>query len=177
MPVTDQGVHKDYYKLIPRVLIFVTREDSVLLLKGSPNKQLWANLFNGIGGQVERGEDVETAARREFKEETGLDLINPWLCAVITIDTDKLTGIGLYVFRGEVSDEEPKPSGEGNLEWIPANQLNTLPLVEDLLVLLPRILKMQTEDIPLSVHYYYNDKNQLVVKFNSGTFSTINKTI
>ena len=51
--------------LIPRTLIFLTCRDLVLLLKGAPHKRLWANRYNGIGGHIERGEDVLTAAQRD----------------------------------------------------------------------------------------------------------------
>ena len=66
MPSSDQGVTHDRYTLIPRTLIFLTRGERVLLLKGAPHKRLWANRYNGVGGHIERGEDVLTSARREL---------------------------------------------------------------------------------------------------------------
>jgi 8-oxo-dGTP diphosphatase len=72
MPGSDQVVSRDRYSLIPRCLIFLQRADEVLLFKGSPDKRLWPGRYNGVGGHIERGEDVLSAARRELLEETGL---------------------------------------------------------------------------------------------------------
>jgi 8-oxo-dGTP diphosphatase len=145
------------------VLIFVTRGDSILLIKGSPQKPLWANLYNGIGGHVEKGEDILSAARREFFEETGLNLLSPWLCALVTIDTGKDTGIGMYVFRGEVSSKKPKASSEGSLEWIPLGEIQYIPLVEDLPILIPQIIKMKRNSPPLFLHYNYDEHDTLII--------------
>ena len=61
----EQGVSKNRYQLIPRCLIFIRKDDSFLLIKGASNKKIWANKFNGIGGHIEKGEDIKSAAQRE----------------------------------------------------------------------------------------------------------------
>lgn len=165
MPVADQGVFQERYQLIPRVLVFATRGESVLLLKGNPNKRLWANLYNGVGGHVEKGEDILTAARREFQEETGAALLDAFLAAIVTIDTGEDTGIGMYVFIGSASDGELIDSNEGKLEWHPIDQVLNLPLVEDLPKLLPKILDLSPTNQPLYIQYFYTSDDELEMRF------------
>jgi 8-oxo-dGTP diphosphatase len=166
MPVTDQGVSQDRYQLIPRTLIFITRGESVLLLKGASDKRIWANRYNGVGGHVEKGEDVISAARRELKEETGLQIDDLWLAGTITVDTDQSIGIGIFVIKGLSPDGELQPSQEGQLEWVPFDQIHTKDLVDDLPILLPRVIKQTIQDHPFSARYFYDEKDKLVVKFS-----------
>jgi len=166
MPAADQGVDPSRYALIPRVLIFLTWGENVLLLKGAPGKRVWANLYNGIGGHIERGEDVLTGAQRELYEETGLSISDLWLCGVVTVDTGQNLGIGIFVLRGQVSQGDIVASQEGVPEWISKSRIGELPLVEDLYTLLPRIFAARREDPPFFAQYTYDLDDRLVIRLN-----------
>lgn len=164
MPRSDQGVYNDRYQVIPRCLIFITREDSVLLIKGNPHKRLWANLFNGIGGHIEFGEDILTAAQRELREETGLTVDDMWLCGNVMVDASEKTGISIFIFRGTYQGGDLISSEEGELEWVSQASLADLPMVEDLYALLPRIISLQKGQPPLIAHTSYDSNDQMVLK-------------
>jgi 8-oxo-dGTP diphosphatase len=164
MPATDQGSLTGRYMLVPRVLIFVTDGDKVLLIRGAAHKRLWANLYNGVGGHIERGEDVLSAGRRELLEETGLSA-ELRLCGVITIDAGPEAGIGMYILRGERPQGELTGSAEGAAEWVALANLAGLPLVEDLPVLLGRVLQMQAGDPPFSGHTWYGEDGRMMIRF------------
>jgi 8-oxo-dGTP diphosphatase len=149
--------------IIPRTAIFLRRGDSYLLLKGAPTKRLWANKYNGLGGHVERGEDVLSAAKRELLEETGLRA-ELWLCGTLIVDAGE-RGIGLYIFSGVCLEGEPQPSEEGTAEWVKYGEISQLPIVEDLPVLLPKIHAMKRGDPPFFARSYYDVDGKLVVKF------------
>jgi 8-oxo-dGTP diphosphatase len=163
MPRSDQGINRDRYAVIPRTAVFLRRGDSFLLLKGAPTKRLWANKYNGLGGHVEKGEDVLSAAKRELLEETGLTA-DLWLCGVLLVDAGEI-GIALYLFSGESLEGEPATSKEGTAEWMPFDRIAELPVVEDLPALLSRIRHMRRGDPPFSARSFYDEREQLIVEF------------
>src|SRR5262245_52665078 len=128
MPKPDQAISKNRYTVIPRAGIFLRRGDSYLLLKGAPTKRIWPNKYNGLGGHIEKGENILTAAKREMLEESSLNA-DLWLCGTVIIDAGE-TGICLFLFTGECLEGEPQPSSEGMPEWIPYDSIPELPVVE-----------------------------------------------
>lgn len=171
MPVEDQGAGLNRYRIIPRVLIFIFNQNAVLLIKGVPHKRLWANRYNGIGGHVERGEDILSAAQRELREESGLVMQNLRLCGIVMVDAGPDGGIGLFVYKGESDTRDVVHSEEGAIEWIPVSDLDRYPLVEDLPMLLPRVIQWKAGDSIFSARYYYDEDQHLQMIFTSGNDS------
>jgi 8-oxo-dGTP diphosphatase len=163
MPQSDQGVTKDRYTVIPRTAIFLRRGKSYLLLMGAPTKRLWPNKYNGLGGHIERGENILAAAKRELLEETGLSA-DLWLCGTVIVDAGD-TGICLFLFSGECLEGEPQPSTEGTAEWISYDAMPELPVVEDLPILLSKIHHMQRGDPPFFAWSHYDGGEKLTVEF------------
>lgn len=164
MPKSDQGIDQKRYQVVPRTLIFLfDNHERVLLLKGSPQKRLWAGLFNGIGGHIEKGEDILEAAYRELFEETGIDDVTLRLCAQVMIDVSDTLGVAIFVFRGEFTNAIIEPSTEGSLAWVSLDGLDDVPLVEDLPILIPKIAAHHENADILIGKYMYGLSGELII--------------
>lgn len=163
MATSEQGMDSARYAVVPRTAIFLRRADSYLLMKGAPGKRLWAGKYNGVGGHIERGEDVLSSASRELKEETGLEA-DLWLCGTVMVDAGEI-GVGLYILSGEVSGGSLRPSPEGIAEWTPFERVPALDAVEDLGTLLARIHRMRRGDAPFAARSFYDQSGTLRVQF------------
>lgn len=166
MGKNEQGIAKgpERYQVIPRTLVFVTCGERLLLLKGGPHKRLWAGKYNGLGGHVERNEDIQSAALRELREEAGVTPEQLRLRGIVHIDAgDSRRGIVLFVFHATAVGLETVASSEGTLEWRPLDALPFSEMVEDLPALIPRILDSSEE--PSYALYTYDASDRLVIHF------------
>ncbi|MFM7148822.1 MAG: NUDIX hydrolase [Gemmataceae bacterium] len=89
--------------------------------------------YNGLGGKVERDEDIVACIRREIREECGLE------CEQIVFrGTISWPGFGKggedwfgFIFRiDRHSGEAWKENDDGPLEWVPVERILELPLWE-----------------------------------------------
>jgi 8-oxo-dGTP diphosphatase len=168
MGAAEQGVavSRERFQLVPRVLCVVFHGGDVLLLKGAPDKKIWPGRYNFVGGHVERGESLAAAARREIREETGLEVADLHLRGVVTIDAGEPLGIGLYVFTAQALSRECAASAEGALEWVPAGRTAGLPCVPDVPFLLARLASDPPGAPPFTARYHYDSGDELVIRFD-----------
>lgn len=158
----DQDSGPNRYTVVPRTLVFLTRRgpsdrEQVLLIKGAPTKRLWAGKYNGIGGHLESGETPLASARRELREETGLQVADLELRGIVHITLPQPPGIVLFVFVGGTSGGEVSASDEGLPVWVDRERIKSLPLVEDLPELLPRLLTAQAANRIVYADYHVTD--------------------
>ena len=89
--------------------------------------------YNGLGGKIERDEDVVAGMHREIREEAGIE------CDALTLrGTISWPGFGKdgedwlgFIFLVTAFNGEPLASNpEGSLEWVPLENLPGLPMWE-----------------------------------------------
>ena len=167
MGKSEQGVTNNRYSVIQRVLIFLFDSNGrVLLIRGAKDKKTWAEKINGVGGHVEIGESIRTAAEREFFEETGITCKNMLFCGQIIVDTGADPGIALFVFKAEQYTGQIKNSKEGSIDWYDMETLDTKELVSDLPVLLQKVSLCHNDSQPFWGYYYYDESDELIMVFN-----------
>lgn len=89
--------------------------------------------YNGLGGKMHKDEDVYTAMRREILEEAGIEATKMSLRGTInwTGFGPKLESWLGFIFLIEAFTGTPlKKCEEGDLEWVPLNNLHKLPMWE-----------------------------------------------
>ncbi|MCI8587640.1 MAG: 8-oxo-dGTP diphosphatase [Clostridia bacterium] len=101
---------------------YLKKDNKVLMIKFSKK---WGNVYAPPGGKFEKGESPLDCVIREFKEETGLILVNPKLQG-ISYWQDSSEGI-IFVYTAEdYEGKQTLTSDEGNLEWIRIEELLTI---------------------------------------------------
>lgn len=121
-----------------RTLCFVRDGDRLLLQRRRrpPNE----GLYNVPGGKVEHDEDPYEACLREVREETGLVLPRVRLRAVLTViarDTGTQWLLFTFVADRPAGEAGPVTDDEGELRWVPIDEIAALPVVSDIPLILP----------------------------------------
>jgi len=111
-----------------------------------------AGKWIGVGGHLEENESPEECIRREVMEETGLRLREARLRGIITFLLPDWGNELTFLYTGTAEGEAARECAEGVLEWVPIEQVLSLPLWEGDRVFLP-LLKERQDCFSLKLTY------------------------
>ena len=109
-------------------LCYIERSGAYLLLhrvkkENDLNRDKWI----GIGGGFEENESPEDCVLREAREETGLTLLSPRYCGIVTFVSDRWEGEYMHLFHATDFTGTLCDCDEGVLEWVPKERFYSLP--------------------------------------------------
>ena len=108
-------------KHLNSTVCYLRKDNKILMIKF--NKK-FENIYAPPGGKFEKGESPLDCIIREFREETGLTLINPKLQG-ISYWHDLNEGI-IFVYTADEYYGDINESKEGTLEWINFDEFSKL---------------------------------------------------
>lgn len=122
--------------VILSTLVYVRSEGRTLMIRKARGHQ--KGMWNGLGGKFEPGETPEECARREVREEAGLEVGELRLHGVITFPLfDSENDWYVFVFSSRDFEGQPASTDEGDLHWIRDELVPELELHEGDRIFLP----------------------------------------
>ncbi len=113
------------------VLCYIEREEQYLMLcRNKKKNDCNAGKWIGVGGKLEEKESPEDCLLREVKEETGLTLTSYDLRGIVTFVSDEWETEQMYLFTADGFTGELIVCDEGDLAWIPVEEVPALPTWE-----------------------------------------------
>lgn len=139
-------------------LCYIEKDEKYLMLhrikkENDLNKDKWI----GVGGKFEPGETPEECLLREVKEETGLTLTSYKFRGIITFISDVWGHEYMHLFtadafEGALPEQAMGDCDEGELVWVPKNEIENLHLWEGDKIFL-RLLNEREEFFSLKLRY------------------------
>jgi 8-oxo-dGTP diphosphatase len=159
-------VIRQRYQMVPRTLIFIGKGEQLLMLSKTKSSSFGYGKINGVGGHLEQGEEPFESARREILEETGLQVQQLELAAILFIDIHDIPGIQVFVFKGTYASGELQDSEEGHLEWMTRAEIEQYESkVKDLPFLINQIDAHMDNTPPAMIKYLYDEKGDMRIEY------------
>ncbi len=134
-------------------LCYIERDNSYLMLHRT-KKSLDENAgkWIGLGGHLEPGESPGDCVLREIREESGLSVTDLRLRGILTFILpdwgDELT----FLYTARTEEDPRQDCAEGVLQWVPVDQVMSLPLWEGDRYFLP-LLRSREDCFSLKLIY------------------------
>lgn len=143
-------------KLATLCYVIDKANDSVLMLhRIKKENDYHEGKWNGLGGKFEISETPEECVIREIREESGLSIVDPKLCGLITFPLfDEIDDWYVFLFTADKFSGSLIDSDEGRLEWIKKENLLELNLWEGDKTFIPWLF----QDKFFSAKFSYQDK-------------------
>ena len=134
-------------------LCYLERDGKYLMLhRVKKEKDINKDKWIGVGGGFEDKESPEDCAKREIFEETGLVAGKLEFRAIVTFVTDKYETEYMHLFTTEDFSGEMTECDEGELVWVPKEEVEKLPIWEGDRIFL-RLLDTRRDFFDLTLRY------------------------
>jgi len=101
---------------------------TLMVYRNKKPNDIHAGKWNGLGGKFESSETPEECVLREVREESGLEITHPKLHGLVMFPGFKGADWYVFVFTATEFTGELISSPEGELKWIPDEELEFLSL-------------------------------------------------
>lgn len=115
---------------------------TLLLYRDKKANDLNEGKYVGIGGHIEEGESIGQAAKREFKEETGMEVVSQTYRGkvdFVDFSDNRVYAERMYLFRVNEAKGELRECDEGELGYFDSSKLGDLPMWEGDRLFLPLV--------------------------------------
>lgn len=117
--------------MINTTLCYLERDGCYLMLhRVKKERDINRDKWIGVGGKFEDGESPEDCLLREVREETGLTLTRYRFRGVVTFVAEGYETEYMYLYTASGYAGTLTGCDEGDLEWVPKNQVDRLPIWE-----------------------------------------------
>ncbi len=146
--------------MILTTLCYIEHDGKLLMLyRNKKKRDVNAGKWIGVGGKLEPGETPEQCLLREVYEETGLTLTKYLFNGIIRFESEGWETEDMYLYTGLEFAGELKECSEGELRWIPKEEIMNLQLWEGDRIFLKELLAGKT-----GLHLHLKYRGDLLVE-------------
>lgn len=128
-------------------------DDILMLYRNKKPNDINAGKYIGVGGKFLPNESPDECARREILEETGLVPETLTYAGVVTFLYEDQPAEYMHLFRGTVEAQALADCAEGELSWVPREEVMALALWPGDRLFLPYVLQASHPPFSLKLRY------------------------